>query len=64
MKIHTQPIPLTRAAPAERLVKRCALLAFRALRTSAGHARKIPDALVQATADVRDAWQASSCPKS
>ncbi len=64
MKVNVQPITLTPASlqSSERIVKRGALSAFRLLRAAIGQASTVPDILVQASADVRDAWQESSRP--
>ncbi len=48
--------------PAERLVKRCALLAFTAIRAIAGQAKQAPSLLSQSFTDVREAWEQSSRP--
>jgi hypothetical protein len=62
MKVHTQAVQLSNPQPEERLVKRGALLAFRALRAVTAQAKKTPGILAQASADVRSAWQESSSP--
>ena len=46
-----------------RVVKSLALFTFRALRYVAEQAAAVPDAVVQAAADVREAWNESSNPK-
>lgn len=62
MKVHTQPIRLSNTQPAERLVKRGALLAFKALRAMTSQAKEVPGILAQATADVREAWAETARP--
>ncbi len=62
MSIKVQAVPLSNPQSSERLVKRGALLAFRALRAVTAQAKKTPGILAQASADVRDAWQESSSP--
>lgn len=64
MKIQTQAVPLSQpdVDAAETLVKRGALVAFRALRLAAEQARQVPVVLAQASADVRDAWRESARP--
>ena len=62
MKSHQQAIPLSNTEPSDRLVKRGALLAFKALRALTNQAKEVPGVLAQATADVREAWAESSRP--
>ena len=62
MKIHVRAVPLSNVSTGERLVKRGALVTFRALRAVLEQARKAPGFLAQASADVRDAWQESARP--
>jgi hypothetical protein len=62
MSIKVQSIELSNPQPTERIVKRGALLAFRALRAVTAHAKKTPGALAQAATDVRAAWQESARP--
>jgi hypothetical protein len=62
MKVHQQSIPLGNNQPSGRLVKRGALLAFKALRAMTNQAKEVPGILAQATADVREAWAESSRP--
>ena len=62
MSIKVQAIQLSSPPPAERLVKRGALLAFRALRAVTERAKQAPGILAQAGADVRTAWQESARP--
>jgi hypothetical protein len=62
MKFQTQAIRLSNTQPAERLVKRGALLAFRALRAITEQAKKAPGILAQASTDVRNAWQETARP--
>ncbi len=62
MNIKTQAIQLSNPSSGERLVKRSALMAFRALRAITEQAKKAPGILAQASADVRDAWQETARP--
>ena len=62
MKSHQQAIPLSNTEPSDRLVKRGALLAFKALRALTDQAKEVPGVLAQAKADVLEAWAESSRP--
>ncbi|MBX3649076.1 MAG: hypothetical protein KF853_13490 [Rhodocyclaceae bacterium] len=62
MKIHTQAVQLSHPQPAEGLVKRGALVVFRALRLATDQAKQVPGVLAQASADVREAWRESARP--
>jgi len=62
MKIVTQAIPLPPTTTDDRLVKRGALLAFRALRAVTEQTRKAPGFIAQTTADIADAWRESASP--
>jgi hypothetical protein len=62
MKVHTNAVRLSNPSSGERLVKRGALIAFRAMRVLTEQAKKTPGILAQASADVRDAWQESYHP--
>ena len=66
MSIKSQPVDLiTTTGSDERLVKRCALGFFRLVREVASHAQEVPNAVMQAAADVRTAWEESNTsPKS
>lgn len=52
-------VPLSDEQPTERLVKRGALLAFRALRAVTAQAKKAPGVIALAVSDVREAWEIS-----
>ena len=56
-----EPVDL-KTDSSERVVKSLALFTFRALRYVAKQAAAVPDAVVQAAADVREAWDESSRP--
>lgn len=60
MKVRTPPIPLSEATPADRLIKRSARHAFKAVRLIAGRIGEVPGILSQAATDVREAWQESA----
>lgn len=62
MKTRTPPVALSVPQPADRLVKRSALVAFKAIRAIAGRASEVPGVLSQAGRDVRLAWQESARP--
>ena len=62
MNSNAQPVKLSNTKPSDRLVKRGALLAFKALRALTNQAKEVPGVLAQATADVREAWAESSRP--
>lgn len=65
MSIKTQPVTLTQVSATEhRVVKRCALGLFRLVRGAADQAQKVPGLLQQAAADVVQAWEETSRPKS
>lgn len=61
MKPEVLPIPLD-TQPAERIVKRSALMAFTALRALAANSSRVPSLLHQATQDIKDAWRESARP--
>ncbi len=48
--------------PKERMVKRAAMLAFKALRAIASQAKEAPGILSQAASDVKSAWAETSRP--
>jgi hypothetical protein len=60
--MNARSIPLSRPQPNHGLVKRTALVAFRALRVVTNQARSVPGVLAQAADDVRDAWAESARP--
>lgn len=47
----------------ERITKRIALNSFKSLRYCAATIQSLPSHLHQASKDIRDAWQETSCPK-
>lgn len=57
-----EAIPVPKHPSDGRLIKRSALLAFKAIRSLGNQARKAPKALAQATTDIREAWQESAAP--
>jgi hypothetical protein len=61
MKVHQQSIPLNNQ-PSERLFKRGAVLAFKALRAMTSQAKEVPGILSQAATDVREAWAETARP--
>lgn len=64
MDISTTPsAEIADARPPRRLVKRTALTTFKLMRLAAAQATKVPGALAQAAADVREAWQESAKPQ-
>jgi hypothetical protein len=62
MKTQVQSIQLNPDKPAQRVVKRSALLAFTALRGLAKQSSKVPGLLAQASKDIKEAWQESARP--
>ena len=62
--MQVQAIPLSGVPSSERLVKRTALIAFRALRTLAAQVQKAPVLVQQVSVDLRQAWEESALPKS
>ena len=61
----THPVTLDPDYPAisnERIVKTCALQAFRALRVVMSHSKEVPGLLQQAANDIRSAWEETSRP--
>jgi hypothetical protein len=57
-----QSIQLNPDKPAQRVVKRGALLAFSALRGLANQSSKVPGLLAQASQDIKDAWRETARP--
>lgn len=62
MKTLNQAIPLNTDKSSDRLVKRGARLAFKALRALTSQAKEVPGALSQAATDIREAWAETSRP--
>lgn len=62
MKTQHQRIPLGTSPSSDRLVKRGALLAFKAVRAVTHRAKGVPGILSQAATDVRDAWAETERP--
>lgn len=62
MKTQHKIIPLGNSTSTDRLVKRGALLAFKAVRAVTHQAKGVPGILSQAATDVREAWAESSRP--
>ncbi len=60
--MQTVPIKLNSNQSTDSLVKRGALLAFRAVRSIASQAKEAPGILSQAASDVKSAWEQSSRP--
>jgi hypothetical protein len=60
MKVQSIALPV--AQPSERIVKKGALLFFRAVRLATEQAKRAPGIIAQATSDIRDAWEESSRP--
>ena len=57
-----QPVRIPAKQSSERIIKRGALAAFRALRIITEQAKKTPGVFAQAASDVSDAWRESSRP--
>ena len=62
MKTKAVPLSPSLPVPADRLLRRSALAAFRGLRAASIGARAVPDLFTLAVQDVRDAWRESARP--
>lgn len=62
MKTKAVPLSPSLPVPADRLLRRSALAAFRGLRAAGTRARAVPDLFTLAVQDVRDAWRESARP--
>lgn len=62
MEHRTKTIVLENST-SERITKRLALNTFKSLRYCADTIKTLPSHFHQASKDIRDAWQETSCPK-
>jgi hypothetical protein len=62
--MYVEPIYLDEPQLGGSFVKRCALVTFRAIRSFGGYVTELPNPLLKAAADIRDAWEESSRPNS
>jgi hypothetical protein len=62
MKTKAVPLSPSLPVPADRLLRRSALAAFRHLRAAGTRAKAVPGLFTLAVQDVRDAWRESARP--
>lgn len=62
---NVQPIRLNAdltIAKSESMIKTCARLTFRSLRSAVAYSKEVPGLIQQAKADIREAWEETSRP--